>query len=869
MRLSILICALAVQALALPSARASTYKVGPARTYKTLHAVAPALHPGDVVEVDGDATYPGGFTFRNHGTAVAPITVRGIRVNGNRPKISGVGGWVGGVVARFWGNHYVFDGFDISVDGDTNALRCVYIVADDVTLRDCVVHDSAMTGISSSDISGSVKLQHVEVHHCGAGTLAHQIYVGSGNTTYPNAVFRMEFCYIHDGAGGNNVKSRVGRNEIYYNWIEGAVYHELDLIGADPAGGAYGGRDLVREDSDVVGNVLMKMPSSLGGGIARLGSDGTGSSNGRYRFVSNTIILPAAPVGATAVFWLKDRIESIESDNNIFYRLGGGKITVGGAPYRIAGANNWVTAGALAVPAAWVGTRTGLDPAMKDPAVFDFAPLINSPLFGGANFPTAGPAGFEIPTPLPAPLFLPPPRAIYIDLTPVPRPDDGAPDIGAIETPAPAAEYLPPVAVDDIVDFATVTVSVPVLANDSSPIGATIALTSFGQGKFGAVARSGDSLVYTPSRLFTGGDSFSYLVTDGTGAASATVRVRNPFLVTRGSYEGLAADSPQTNAGSGYLRVTTLATGTFSGLLKFGGGTFAISGAFDLAGNWHGVVARAGKTPLNIALHIDLQDGSDTVTGTIDDGSVVSGVVASRWIFTAAHTTPLAGKYTLLLPDPALRVFPPGGGYATLTLSGIGGATLTGRLSDGTAFSSATYLRPDGSFPIYAVVYGAPAGSFTGFFSLRENPGVSDGSGTFTWFKPAQRTGTIYRDGFTLSLDAIASRYTPPVAGVRVLNFADSGSNGLVGLSAGNLAVPLQKTITLSSTNTFTVDAPGADALALTLAPLTGAFIGSFVHPVSHVRATFSGAVFQMRNTGAGVFLGTTESGAVSISPAP
>ena len=36
--------------------------------------------------------------------------------------------------------------------------------------------------------------------------------------------------------GGNAVKSRAQRNEIYYNWIEGAVYHELELIGPDPAG---------------------------------------------------------------------------------------------------------------------------------------------------------------------------------------------------------------------------------------------------------------------------------------------------------------------------------------------------------------------------------------------------------------------------------------------------------------------------------------------------------------------------------------------------------------------------------------------------------------------------------------------------------
>jgi len=36
---------------------------------------------------------------------------------------------------------------------------------------------------------------------------------------------------VHDGNGGNGVKSRAERNEIYYNWIEGSLYHELELIG--------------------------------------------------------------------------------------------------------------------------------------------------------------------------------------------------------------------------------------------------------------------------------------------------------------------------------------------------------------------------------------------------------------------------------------------------------------------------------------------------------------------------------------------------------------------------------------------------------------------------------------------------------------
>src|ERR671921_2096273 len=72
-----------------PSASAVTYQVGPTRTYKKLQDVAPILAPGDLVEVDGNATYPGDLIFTVPGTDASKITIRGLRVNGLRPVISG------------------------------------------------------------------------------------------------------------------------------------------------------------------------------------------------------------------------------------------------------------------------------------------------------------------------------------------------------------------------------------------------------------------------------------------------------------------------------------------------------------------------------------------------------------------------------------------------------------------------------------------------------------------------------------------------------------------------------------------------------------------------------------------------------------
>ncbi len=205
---------------------------------------------------------------------------------------------------HFQADHYVMRGFDVT-GGES---RCVFHQGDDITIEDSVVHDCPKHGILGADEeSGSLTLSYVEVYACGSGDSRHPIYIATDEENHPGSVFRMEHCYVHDGNGGNNVKSRAQRNEIRYNWIEGALYHEIELIGPDGAD-----ENLFREDSDVVGNVFRKTGNHY---MARFGGDGTGQTNGRYRFYGNTVVL--AP-GSSAVFRLYDGIESVEMHDNVF-----------------------------------------------------------------------------------------------------------------------------------------------------------------------------------------------------------------------------------------------------------------------------------------------------------------------------------------------------------------------------------------------------------------------------------------------------------------------------------------------------------------------------------------------------------------------
>ncbi|MFM2082053.1 MAG: hypothetical protein RL380_744 [Verrucomicrobiota bacterium] len=420
------------------TAGAVTYKVGPTRTYKTLAIAAQKVNPGDVVEVDGDVSYAGNISFQRAGSSNAPIIIRGLTVNGHRPVISATVNTNAGVLIAFRGAHYVLENFDL--DGATNAnlLRGLYLAADDLTVRDVTVHDCFYHGIHSSDIAGSLTLDRVEVHHCGRSSGDHQIYVASDNYRFPGAVFRMTHCYVHDGNGGNNVKSRVGRNEIYYNWIAGAYYNELDLLGADYTAQP-GTENLVREDADVVGNVFVKSAASLGT-FARLGNDGVGASDGRYRFVNNTVVLPDN--FATYVFRLRFPIQSVELHNNVFTKLGGGAVDFMDSTASVSGANNFIPTNSLLVAAALAGTVFGTDPLFVDAASGDFTPAAGSPLLDSSQLPTSSPVDFPFINPLAEAASLPPLRVLG---NPVARQNNGAADLGALEAPsyAPGIQQPP------------------------------------------------------------------------------------------------------------------------------------------------------------------------------------------------------------------------------------------------------------------------------------------------------------------------------------------------------------------------------------------------------------------------------------------
>ncbi len=204
-----------------------------------------------------------------------------------------------------------------------------------------------------------------------------------------------------------------------------------------------------------------------------------------------------------------------------------------------------------------------------------------------------------------------------------------------------------------------------------------------------------------------------------------------------------------------------------------------------------------------------------------------------------------------------------------MTVAGGGGITYGGKTGDGIAFAAGALLKSDGSFAIFVPLYpGAAPGSISGLGSFTVTPSVSDLNANLAWVKPAQTAGALYRAGFSANVGLIGSAYLPPSSG-QVLQFtAPTAATAALALSGGGLPSPHQDTVSVTSQNVVTENAPAADKLTMTITAASGLFTGSFrAGSASTVKTAFAGVVFQKQNLGSGVFVGSTQSGLVELTP--
>ena len=340
------------------------------------------------------------------------------------------------------------------------------------------------------------------------------------------------------------------------------------------------------------------------------------------------------------------------------------------------------------------------------------------------------------------------------------------------------------------------------------------------------------------------------------------------FVPVAGLYDGLIQSNTPSAQTSGFLSVNTATNGAYTGKITFNDVSYSIKGQFDNNGFASSTITAPGFGALAVNLQIDLTNGTDTITGTVGNSNFTSGITAHLSTFNAkSNPTAFAGAYTVLLPPDPSNIgpdFPQGYGYGTLKVAAGGTVTFSATLGDGSPVSQTTaVIANDGLWSVYIPLY-AKQGVLSGFVAFTNLVGVSDLGGTLTWLKPATATSKIYPHGFETQVGLIGSAYTAPAHGAPALVVSNANCNLLVAAGDGNLSSFVSNTVTLNSKIT-----PCTNTVKLAITPGSGLFSGSFLNPANRKSVPFKGVLFQKQNLGAGFFLGSNQTGFVTLDPLP
>jgi hypothetical protein len=333
------------------------------------------------------------------------------------------------------------------------------------------------------------------------------------------------------------------------------------------------------------------------------------------------------------------------------------------------------------------------------------------------------------------------------------------------------------------------------------------------------------------------------------------------FSITPGTriFGGLIEPNTETGLkGSAVLTVTP--TGVVTGRITVGAASMAVRSMFDANGRLSLIIRRpAPARNLTLALYLD---PNGALTGTIDDGMTTSRINGEATTFIArTREASQKGRYTVALqPDGSPTAASQGLGFATLTVSNLGVARLSGTVSDGSRFSYSARLSDQGTLPVFIPLYNK-LGSLFGTASFRDVPNVSDADGSIRWFKPG-----VAQPVATLGLLAARYAYT---RNVPVLSgFASSGGNARVSFRNGGLAPDItDRPVRVSATNAVTVLPPNLERTTLVIVPSSGTFTGQFYTSPTASRAVRGVLIQKGEGAGFGWFSSASQSGRVELTP--
>ena len=303
---SILHTGLLTAGLMVLPATAATLSVGAGKTYATPCQAFAASKSGDIVEIQGGATYRGDVC----GIYTSKLTVRG--VNG-RPIMDaagknamGKGTWV------IIGSDIVIENVEMSgakvPDQNGAALRLEGV---NFTLRSSFLHDNENGILANAVADSNILIENSEFGHNGDGAgYTHNLYIGN----VASLTFR--YNYSHDANVGHNLKSRARVNTISYNRFSstpegqpgsGKPSYEINLPNA---GTSY-----------VIGNVIQQPSANSNPTLLAYGEEGANNPGHDLYVVNNTFLNDDSSRG-TFLFIGSGVSKPVLLQNNIFAGTG-------------------------------------------------------------------------------------------------------------------------------------------------------------------------------------------------------------------------------------------------------------------------------------------------------------------------------------------------------------------------------------------------------------------------------------------------------------------------------------------------------------------------------------------------------------------
>jgi hypothetical protein len=332
----------------------------------------------------------------------------------------------------------------------------------------------------------------------------------------------------------------------------------------------------------------------------------------------------------------------------------------------------------------------------------------------------------------------------------------------------------------------------------------------------------------------------------------------NLFLSAEGTYNGLFYQTDGvTEETAGMLKNLKIGTtGSYSGNLLLGGGSYLLAGSFNTSGYVSNYVKRTTSQGGPLAVEMTLDWASGVILGSVSNLEA-DGWVAPLEAERSAASSPSSASTVLLSPGSnVMGEIPPGFGYMLIT-NHNGSVTVRGALADGTAFNQTPPLGVLGNVPVYANLYGN-GGLLLGWLGLSNSTVEAETS--MAWIKPAARTG-IYAEGFTNYLLVSGSGWTnPPAKGSAV-----SLTNG--SLTISNSSLDLDFAVSITNDTVVKVANAASNSLTGTIAPKTGLLTITFGNGAGRATTIGYGAILQDSTNGGGYFVTKTNAGALLFSP--